>query len=178
MKELEIGNLIPLSPIYALGLLEDELIKLCDELDEKDIEIAHLTTKVAELEQKVDANNATITAIENEKVRLKQQVSKLMYEDNKAHLEKVMGVKPYQASPCSNTNSDKDDNNSTTSSDVEIKTTNPSDSSKSQVHAPATSDKKFVERMVCIASKLRPSMPPPLLRGRESTLKGRRECHT
>ena len=61
---------------------------------EKDAQIATLEVKVAELDQKVENQHATITAMEHLNVRLKQQVVELTYEDNKAHLEKVMGFKP------------------------------------------------------------------------------------
>ena len=51
-------NLIPLSPIYALFLLEEEYKKmndeLCDELDEKDVTIKNLEKEVQQVQDCFD----------------------------------------------------------------------------------------------------------------------------
>ena len=81
-------NLIPLSPIYALFLLEEEYKKLndendelCDELDEKDVIIKNLEKEVQQVQDCFDefvtATDCKVkTNVKNEALQVDQKPGK------------------------------------------------------------------------------------------------------
>ena len=113
-----------------------------------------METATKSMEDKVEVQLATIAAMETEIVSLRQKVIELTHEDNKAHLEKVIGIEPNLnfLFLSNNTTLSEDDFNATTSS-------------KSRTTAktiPANVDKKFVDKMVRVATKLETKYATPV----------------